>query len=227
MLIPSKTIPLAENITFNPGYLRAKRCLDIAITLLLLPFLSIPMVLIALAIRLDSQGPILFRQTRVGQDGKTFTLLKFRSMLVHQDDTLHRAAVRQFIQGHPLNHRPGAMNRYKLANDQRITRVGSFLRKTSLDELPQFFNVLRGEMSLVGPRPPLPYEVELYGPRDLLRLGGKPGLTGFWQVYGRSRVSFDTMVQMDIAYLQKQALLFDIQLMLLTVPVLARGQGGA
>lgn len=227
MLAQPTPTPLAECIAFNPAYLRAKRRLDLIITLLLLPLLGIVMALIALAIRLDSRGPIFFRQTRIGQDGKAFTLLKFRSMVVHHNDMLHRTAAQQFIQGQQLAHNANNVNRYKLASDWRITRVGSFIRKTSLDELPQFLNVLRGEMSLVGPRPPLPYEVELYSPHDQLRLSGKPGLTGLWQVYGRSRVPFALMVQMDIAYLQVQSLLFDVQLILLTIPIIVSGQGGA
>jgi lipopolysaccharide/colanic/teichoic acid biosynthesis glycosyltransferase len=219
--------PLAERIVLNSAYLRAKRRFDMIITLLLLPFLGIAIALIALAIRLDSAGPIFFRQTRIGQNGKTFTLLKFRSMIVDHNAEIHRAAVQRFIQGQPLNPHDSNANRYKLATDWRITRVGRFIRKRSLDELPQFLNVLRGEMSLVGPRPPLPYEVELYSPHDQLRLTGKPGLTGLWQVYGRSRVPFDIMIQMDIAYLQAQSLLFDLQLILRTIFVILHGQGGA
>lgn len=226
MFAQSNPIPAQENIAFNPDYLRAKRRLDIIVTLPLLFLLCPVMALVALAIRLESRGPVFFRQTRLGQHGQTFTLLKFRSMVAQNDDALHRYAVQQFIQGQQLNSNASNANYYKLANDQRITRVGRFIRRTSLDELPQFWNVLRGKMSLVGPRPPLPYEVELYSPHDLLRLSGKPGLTGLWQVYGRNRVPFDIMVQMDIAYLEVQSLLFDIQLMLLTIPgVLA--QGGA
>ena len=116
---------------------------------------------------------------------------------------------------------------YKMGEDPRVTRVGKFIRKTSLDELPQFWNVLQGHMSLVGPRPPVPYEVELYTSHDLLRLSGKPGLTGPWQVYGRSKVSFQEMIDMDIAYLQRQSFWEDIKLIALTVPVMLLGRGGA
>lgn len=226
MLTQVNLISPPEPILLKPAYARAKRRLDIAVVLLLLPFLSLVTPVIALAICLDSRGPVFFRQTRIGQDGKAFTLYKFRSMVANNDDTPHRRAVQQFMQGQQLNLNASSNGHYKLANDQRITRVGAFLRKTSLDELPQFWNVLRGEMSLVGPRPPLPYEVELYSLRDLLRLSGKPGLTGLWQVYGRNRVPFDMMVQMDIAYLEVQRLLFDIQLILLTIPGVLK-QGGA
>ena len=116
---------------------------------------------------------------------------------------------------------------FKLVDDLRVTRVGRFIRRTSIDELPQFINVLRGEMTLVGPRPPLTYEVEEYGPREWLRLSGKPGLTGIWQVYGRSRVSFEKMVEMDIEYLEQQSLLEDLKLIALTLPVMLIGRGGA
>lgn len=226
MLAHSTSDTTPGSIVAKTGYVRIKRLLDIVITCLLLPFLAVAMALVALAIFLDSPGPIFFRQTRVGQHGETFTLLKFRSMVVNNDDQSHRTAVRQFMQGQQLHRQTHNANHYKLATDQRITRVGRLIRKTSLDELPQFFNVLRGEMSLVGPRPPLPYEVELYSLRDRLRFSGKPGLTGLWQVYGRSRVPFSVMVEMDIAYLQKPSLLQDLKLIALTIPVMLCGRGG-
>jgi len=141
------------------------------------------------------------------------------------DDTVHREAIMQYQNGNALNGNTDTP--YKLQNDTRITKVGKFLRQASLDELPQFWNVLRGEMSLVGPRPPLPYEVELYSPREMLRLSGKPGLTGPWQVYGRSRVTFQEMVEMDIAYLQRQSLWEDLKLIALTTSVMLKQQGGA
>jgi lipopolysaccharide/colanic/teichoic acid biosynthesis glycosyltransferase len=148
-------------------------------------------------------------------------------MYVNCDDQLHRTSIEKFMNGHKLNDDEDSGTAYKLVNDPRITRVGRLIRRASLDELPQFWNVLRGEMTLVGPRPPLAYEVELYTQRDWLRLSGKPGLTGLWQVYGRSRVTFENMVDMDIAYLQKQSLWNDIKLILLTVPVILFGRGGA
>lgn len=131
------------------------------------------------------------------------------------------------MNGQKLNENSRADLSYKQVDDPRITRVGRFLRKTSIDELPQFLNVLRGEMTLVGPRPLLPYEVEHYSQRDRLRLRGKPGLTGTWQVYGRSRVPFQSMVEMDIAYLQQQSLRQDLKLIALTIPVMINGSGGA
>jgi lipopolysaccharide/colanic/teichoic acid biosynthesis glycosyltransferase len=147
-------------------------------------------------------------------------------MYVDCDDTLHRQAIDRYLQGQKLNEVSGAKSPYKLGNDPRITRVGRFIRGTSIDELPQLWNVLVGQMSLVGPRPPLPYEVEMYSPRAQLRLVGKPGLTGIWQVYGRDRVTFDEMVEMDITYLQQQSFWLDIKLLLLTPLVVFGGHGG-
>lgn len=219
--------PKQEAIILNSGYLRTKRVLDLTFTLLLLPFFCLVMAIIALLIRLDSKGPIFFRQKRIGQNGVEFDFLKFRSMYVNNDDTSHRTAIQQFMNGEQIDNSTHTTNHYKLLTDSRITRVGKFIRKTSLDELPQFLNVLRGDMSLVGPRPPLPYEVELYSPHDCLRLAGKPGLTGIWQVYGRSRVPFAEMVEMDITYLQEQSLLLDLKLIFLTIPVMVLGRGGA
>ncbi len=165
-------------------------------------------------------GRIIFRQRRVGMNGVVFDMLKLRSMHENCDDTVHREAILHYQHGNALN--GDTATPYKLQNDPRITKVGKFLRKASLDEHPQFWNVLRGEMSLVGPRPPLPYEVELYSPRDMLRLSGKPGLTGPWQVYRRSRVTFEEMVEMDIAYLQRQSLWEDLKLIALTIPVVLK-----
>jgi len=181
---------------------------------------------IALLIRLDSPGPILYRQKRIGQNGEAFDFFKFRSMYVNTDDTLHRSAIQSFMNGERLSDERSTRNLYKLNGDRRITRVGKFIRKTSLDELPQFLNVLRGEMSLVGPRPPLDYEFERYDERARLRLLGKPGLTGVWQVYGRSRVSYNEMIEMDIAYLEAQSVLLDLKLIFLTIPVMLLGRGG-
>jgi lipopolysaccharide/colanic/teichoic acid biosynthesis glycosyltransferase len=219
--------PIQEDISFNRRYVRAKRWLDILFTFLILPFFFLVMALVAVLIRIDSKGPIFYRQKRVGQDGVTFELFKFRSMYVQNDEALHREAVLRYLKGSELNAHGAPGTLYKLVDDPRVTRVGRFLRKTSIDELPQFLNVLRGEMSLVGPRPPIPYEVEHYSTRDRLRLSGKPGLTGRWQVYGRSRVPFPTMVEMDIAYLQKQSIVEDLKLIALTVPVMISGRGGA
>ena len=209
-------------------YLLGKRILDIAFTLLLLPFLCCVFIIIVLLIRLDSPGPIFFRQKRVGLHGVEFEMFKFRSMYHNCDDVIHRRAIERYMAGLTL-HTAGESSdaTYKLHDDPRITRIGRLLRKMSLDELPQFMNVLRGDMTLVGPRPALPYEVERYSSHNLLRLSGKPGLTGPWQVYGRSKVPFSAMVEMDITYLQQQSIWQDLKLIALTVPVMLVGAGGA
>lgn len=216
-----------QAIHIRSGYQRSKRLLDVVFTLLISPLLCIVIAIVAVLIRLDSEGPIIFRQRRIGQNGAEFDLYKFRSMYVNSDDILHRQSIERFMADQPLNDACSTPHlQYKRIEDPRVTRVGRFIRKTSIDELPQFFNVLRGEMSLVGPRPPLPYEVKKYSPTDHLRLCGKPGLTGPWQVYARCQVSFSTMVGMDIAYLQQQSLWRDIKLIFLTIPVMILGRGG-
>lgn len=226
MFIQAQTDSAQISIAFSPVYLRLKRILDILLTLALALPLCIVMLLIALAVRLDSDGPIFFRQKRIGLNGAEFELLKFRSMYHNCDDTLHREAIERYMADQAINEDAGDLQ-YKQVDDPRVTRVGKFIRKTSFDELPQFWNVLRGEMSLVGPRPPVEYELNNYSPRDMLRLSGKPGLTGTWQIYGRSRVTFHEMVEMDIAYLQQQSIVQDIKLIILTIPVMVLGRGGA
>ena len=221
------TPPIQEVIAVNQTYVRAKRVLDILFTLLIFPILCLVMALLAVLIRIDSPGPVFFRQKRLGQGGVEFEMFKFRSMHINVDDGIHREAVKNYMNGSTVDNQNKGDNPYKLANDTRVTRIGHIIRKTSLDELPQFINVLRGEMSLVGPRPPIPYELEHYSGHDLLRLCGKPGLTGTWQVYGRSRVPFQEMVEMDIAYLQQQSIWQDLKLIILTAPVMLFGRGGA
>jgi lipopolysaccharide/colanic/teichoic acid biosynthesis glycosyltransferase len=219
-----QTAPLqAINVQF--GYLRAKRVFDILFVLLISLFILLFSAFVAVLILFDSRGPILYRQKRIGQNGVEFEMLKFRSMYVDNNDAAHREAIKQYMNGKTLDGEGDTP--YKMSYDPRITRVGRIIRKLSIDELPQFWNVLRGEMSLVGPRPPLPYEAELYTVQDSLRLSGKPGLTGTWQIYGRSRVTFKEMVEMDIAYLQRQSLWVDIKLIVLTVPVMLLGRGAA
>lgn len=225
--MPVPSLSLESSLTIKQSYLRAKRLLDILFPLLILVPLCFIIVVVAILIRLDSEGPVFYRQKRTGLNGEEFTLYKLRTMYLHNEDSLHRKAVAKYISGEKLSGDGTGNISYKLTEDPRVTRVGRFLRKTSLDELPQFFNVLHGEMSLVGPRPPLPYEVEMYSPHDWLRLSGKPGLTGIWQVYGRSRITFQSMVQMDIEYLQQQSLWEDLKLIVLTVPVVFLARGGA
>jgi lipopolysaccharide/colanic/teichoic acid biosynthesis glycosyltransferase len=203
-----------------------KRTIDVLGSILALLFLSPVFLLIALAVKLTSRGPVLFRQERVGQHCVLFPLLKFRSMYVNNDDGNHKEYVRQLIAGRaekqPVNgNREGV---YKLTLDRRITSVGAFLRKASLDELPQFFNVLKGEMSLVGPRPSLAYEVaayDLWHRRRLLE--AKPGITGLWQVNGRNRVKFDEMVRLDLAYAETWSPWLDIKILLRTPRAVLEG----
>jgi len=222
-----ETVAIQKTIGINQNYERTKRLLDVIFTLLIFIPLCVIIAIAALCIRLDSKGPVFFRQRRVGRNGVEFDMLKFRSMYVNSDDALHRETIAKYMSGQKLLDSTTSDLSYKQVDDPRVTRVGRFLRKTSIDELPQFFNVLKGEMALVGPRPPLPYEVENYNLYHKMRLSGKSGLTGPWQVYGRSRVPFETMVEMDIAYLQRQTLREDLKLIALTVPVMIKGRGGA
>jgi exopolysaccharide biosynthesis polyprenyl glycosylphosphotransferase len=205
-----------------------KRSTDIVISLAVL-FLGFPFLLaIALLIKLTSRGPVFFKQERVGEDGRSFALFKFRTMRTDCDDSIHREFTRNFIQGRMPEPSLDANDCtvYKLTDDPRITAVGGFLRKTSLDELPQFINILKGEMTIVGPRPPLLYEYECYDEWAKQRLKVRPGLTGLWQVSGRSAVSFKEMVHMDIYYIENWSLLLDFNIMLKTVPVMLAGTGG-
>jgi exopolysaccharide biosynthesis polyprenyl glycosylphosphotransferase len=206
----------------------AKRAMDILGSALLLVVAAPVFLLIALAIKLSSPGPVLFRQRRIGQYGKPFTFLKFRSMYVDNDADVHRKYVTQLIAGqaqrNPSNGNGDGV--YKLTNDARITRVGSFLRRSSLDELPQFLNVLKGEMSLVGPRPPIPYELaayQIWHRRRVLEV--KPGITGLWQVNGRSRIKFDDMVRLDLRYAETWSPWLDIEILLRTPRAVLEGQG--
>ncbi len=174
-------------------------------------------IIIAILIKSTSKGPVFFRQERVGRDGKTFTMLKFRSMQVNNDPTIHQEYVKKLIKGEIEGETDnGGKKIYKIMNDPRVTQVGRFIRKTSLDELPQFFNVFKGEMSLVGPRPALPYEVAEYNTWHCRRVTAKPGITGFWQVEGRSGTTFDGMVRMDIRYIRRWSLLLDLKLIIKT-----------
>jgi lipopolysaccharide/colanic/teichoic acid biosynthesis glycosyltransferase len=196
-----------------------KRSIDLAGSLLLLALASPLMAAIAAAIKLTSRGPVLFRQERLGQYGRPFTLLKFRSMVENTDPAIHREYVKQYISGRADGNQAETSGRavYKLTDDPRVTPIGRFLRKASLDELPQFFNVLAGQMSLVGPRPPIPYECAAYEPWHRRRLlEAKPGITGLWQVSGRSRTKFDDMVRLDLRYVRSRSLLLDLRILLQT-----------
>ena len=205
-----------------------KRGMDIVGSLLLLALFSPIFLAIAVAIKLTSQGPVLFRQQRVGEHGTAFTFLKFRSMYVNNDASLHREYVRKLIVGQAAKQPTNGAGEgiFKLTNDPRITPVGNFLRRTSMDELPQFLNVLRGDMSLVGPRPPVPYEVEAYATWHRRRLlEAKPGITGLWQVQGRSRVGFDDMVRLDLRYARSCSPWLDLKILAQTPRAVIAGNG--
>ena len=196
--------------------------MDVSGSVMALLLLSPLFLSIAALIKLTSKGPVLFKQRRVGQDGAAFTFLKFRSMEVNNDPTIHEKYISKLI-AHELDKTEGT---YKIKDDPRVTPLGRFLRKSSLDELPQFLNVLRGEMSLVGPRPPIPYEFEKYSLWHRRRtLEARPGLTGIWQICGRSRTTFDEMVRMDLRYIREQSLWLDVKILLKTPLAVFRGDG--
>ena len=204
-----------------------KRIMDVTVSLFALVFLAPLFLMIAAAIKATSKGPIFFRQRRIGQHGKSFVFLKFRSMQVNNEAAIHKQYVQKLIAG-KADKQPSKGNGegfYKLSKDPRVTRVGAFLRKTSMDELPQFMNVLKGEMSLVGPRPPIPYEVEAYDVWHHQRLLEKPGITGLWQVSGRSRVTFDEMVRLDLRYARSWSPWEDIKILLRTPRAVVIGDG--
>ncbi|RMH01043.1 MAG: sugar transferase [Chloroflexi bacterium] len=227
----------------RPLYFSLKRAFDVVLVTFSFFFLWPLFLLIAIAIKLDSPGPVLFRQERIRgkrcvKNGRVvwehvpFTLYKFRTMRNGASSELHRAFIRAYIAGDEqrmaelqAEKNQQEQNRYKLTGDPRVTKVGRFLRKTSLDELPQIFNVLKGEMSLVGPRPPLPYEVALYQPWHRQRLNTMAGITGWWQVKGRSATTFDEMVAMDLDYIRRQSFWFDLYILAMTVPAVLRGKG--
>jgi lipopolysaccharide/colanic/teichoic acid biosynthesis glycosyltransferase len=222
------------------AYHTAKRILDVVVASTLLVLLTPLLLVIALAIRLEGPGPVLFRQERVRghhrrDQGRrawqleTFTMLKFRTMRVDADDELHRRYIAAYLAGDEAAMsalRPNAADgTYKLTGDPRVTRTGRVLRSVSLDELPQLWNVVRGEMSLVGPRPPLPYEVVDYQERHLQRLAARPGLTGWWQVNGRCETTFEEMVDLDLEYLARRSLWLDVAILLKTIPTAISGRG--
>jgi lipopolysaccharide/colanic/teichoic acid biosynthesis glycosyltransferase len=201
-----------------------KRALDIVFSLALLTILSPIFLILAAAVKLTSRGPVLFRQTRIGEKAQPFTMLKFRSMNAEAPAALHQQFVTEFIRSGAGA--KGAGGVFKLTSDPRITAIGHILRKTSLDELPQFWNVLRGDMSLVGPRPPLQYELEQYRSWHWRRvLDAKPGITGLWQVKGRSRTTFDEMVRLDLRYVRTRSLWTDIRILLATPRAVLTGKG--
>ena len=216
-------------------YFLCKRLFDLVLASLLLLLLMPLMLLIAFAIKLDTSGPVVFVQERVGVQRRsergrtrwelrTFAFYKFRSMVAGTDQSLHEEHVRAFVQGR-LGAGDGETARFKLTYDPRVTRVGRILRRTSLDELPQLFNVIKGDMSLVGPRPVPRYEVGEYRGSDAERLTAPPGITGLWQVRGRGAVPFSEMVRMDREYVRNQSFWLDMKILAATIPAVISGRG--
>lgn len=217
------------------GYIYSKRILDTLIVLLGIPLLAPLMLFVAIAIKLDSPGPVFFRQKRVGctlsirngeptWDVTPFEIFKLRSMHVDADESIHKDHVTAWINGE-LENIADSNAKNKLQNDPRVTRVGRFLRKTSLDEIPQLINVLLGQMSIVGPRPVPEYEVAQYQPEHYRRLQTLPGVTGLWQIVGRGNVSFEEMMELDLEYVRTQSIWQDIKIIILTLPAVISGAG--
>ena len=228
-------IALVDERTEDHLYFMVKRGLDVILSGLLLILLLPLLLLIAVLIKLDSRGPVFFTQERVGSQRewlgrqaiwivRNFTIYKFRSMVQNADSSVHEAYIRDFVggQAHPSSENGG---KFKLTNDARVTRIGRLLRKLSLDELPQLLNVLKGDMSLVGPRPVPPYEVACYGNGHHKRLAALPGITGYWQVKGRCQVAFEDMIRMDLEYIRDASLWLDVKILFLTVPAVLSGRG--
>lgn len=233
----NKFLPTGSVLTAADGmwYFYSKRILDTLFVLLGMPLLIPVALVIGLLIKLDSPGPIFFRQKRVGarrmnHNGvptwqvQSFEIFKFRSMYVDADESIHQEHVRAWISGE-LDDTIESHAKNKLQGDPRITRVGRYIRKTSLDEIPQLINVLLGQMSLVGPRPVPEYEVAQYQPEHYQRLHTLPGLTGLWQVTGRGNVSFDEMMELDLRYVERQSLWKDIKIIIMTIPAVLLGWG--
>jgi lipopolysaccharide/colanic/teichoic acid biosynthesis glycosyltransferase len=228
---PPDSLFVSEPVGSSTSEYLLKRPLDILGATIAIALLMPVMLITALLVKLSSPGPVIFRQTRLGRGGRPFAFYKFRSMVAGNDDRIHRDYVKSLIKGENDKvdqaddvSRAGPL--YKIKADPRITPIGRFIRGTSIDELPQLFNVLKGDMSLVGPRPPLPYEAENYRSWHLRRLlDVRPGITGLWQVEGRSRVTFDEMVRMDLRYMRSCSLGLDLRLLARTVLVVLRCDG--
>jgi lipopolysaccharide/colanic/teichoic acid biosynthesis glycosyltransferase len=214
------SIPIAPT---PAGYRVAKRVLDVSLSSVGLLLTSPVMLAVAAAVRLESHGPILFRQERVGLGGRPFRLYKFRTMHAAADQEAHRRYVQRLIR-RDAQADVGESTWIPIEADPRITSVGGFLRRSHLDELPQLFNVLRGDMSVVGPRPPIPYEVELYEPWHLRRLSVVPGLTGLWQLRGWGKLSFDEGVALDLEYIDQRSFMTDVRIILGTLWQIVTGR---
>lgn len=210
----SLIIPVAPT---PAGYRVAKRSLDLVAALLGLLLASPILLVVAIAVKLESRGPILFRQQRLGLGGRPFIVFKFRTMFTSAEEERHRDHVRELIRGDATPRQAGGEVWLPIRSDPRVTRLGAFLRRSHLDEFPQLINIVRGEMSLVGPRPPIPYEVEVYQPWHLRRLAVIPGLTGLWQATGWGRLSFDEGVTLDLEYIDHRSFWLDLRLILRTL----------
>jgi lipopolysaccharide/colanic/teichoic acid biosynthesis glycosyltransferase len=211
-----------DSVEVEVGQESAKRALDVTISLLAIIGFGPLLILLCCLVRWTSPGPALFRQERLARDRQPFTMLKLRTMCVDNDDQIHREYVASLLS----DAQPQAAERsglFKLDNDPRVTRLGSWLRRTSLDELPQLFNVLRGEMSLVGPRPVLPWEAEMFRDPDGQRFEVKPGITGLWQIRGRSKLSMREALELDLEYVRTRSFMLDIVILASTLPALFRG----
>lgn len=208
--IEMEEVLFKEPIEYKPGYCFLKRTIDILCSLIGLIILSPLLLIVAIAIRIESKGPIIFAQERVGLNGNTFNMYKFRSMVANAEDLKEKLTAKNEMNG-PM---------FKMKEDPRVTKIGKFIRKTSIDELPQLFNVLRGEMSLVGPRPSLPKEVKHFETWMLTRLKVKPGLTCYWQVSGRNDIGFIDWMKLDVKYAREKNILIDLKLIFRTFFVL-------
>jgi lipopolysaccharide/colanic/teichoic acid biosynthesis glycosyltransferase len=207
-------------------YDAVKRSLDLLLSATLLLLLSPLLLVVAALVKLTSRGPVLFKQERIGQVMRPFVMLKFRTMQVNAASAIHQEFVSAFISGRQDGEKTGTGRVFKIVKDPRVTSIGGFLRRTSIDELPQLWNVLRGDMSLVGPRPPLPYEVAQYKSWHMRRIAGaKPGVTGLWQVKGRSRTTFDEMVRLDLNYVKRRSLWTDLRILIDTPRAVISGKG--
>ena len=221
-------VQIAKEKLYRLIFRITKKLIDIFGSLVGIILFGPIMIVIAVIVKFSSPGPILFKQKRVGYLGREFTFMKFRSMRIDMDDKIHQDYVKKLIEGKHDEVNMGTEDNpiYKIINDPRVTPIGAFIRKTSLDELPQFFNVLKGDMSLVGPRPPIPYEIDSYKNWHLERIAElKPGITGMWQAYGRSETTFDEMVRYDIQYVDNQSIWLDIRILCATILTVFKSRG--
>ncbi|ABK60595.1 sugar transferase [Clostridium novyi] len=213
----NKKIRIKSQFKKSTSYFVIKKIIDIVGSLCGIVILSPIMIITAIAIKLDSKGPVFFSQERVGKNGKIFKMYKFRSMIINAEEVLYKLKEKNEMSG-PM---------FKMKDDPRVTRVGKFIRKTSIDELPQLINILKGEMSLVGPRPNLPSEVEQFSDYQRLKLLAKPGLTCYWQVSGRNNIDFEEWMELDIKYIKERSTWVDIKLIFKTVGVLLGDENAA